>query len=519
MTMCGIAGIWGSADRGRVRRMMETLSHRGPDARGYRARDHGTLGHVRLSIMDPAHGHQPIEDETGERAIVANGEVYNFPSLRRRLDPQHRFRTRSDSESALHLYEDMGPRAVRSLDGMYAFAIADGADLFLARDPLGIKPLYYGTSDGDFVFASELKALVGLAEDVHEFPPGTFYHSALGFRPYYVVPDRRPRSMPLGVRLDLLRTTLERAVVKRLMSDVPVGAFLSGGLDSSLIAALARPHVEELHTFSVGFEGSPDLEAARETAEHLDTVHHEHVMRAEEVKARLPEILYHLESFDQDLVRSAVPCDFVARLASEHVKVVLTGEGADEIFAGYRYYKDIVSEDALQGELRRSVAGLHNVNLQRVDRLTMAHSVEGRVPFLDLEMVELGQTVPIELKVREDHGRSVEKWILRKAFEDLLPPEILWRDKARFDEGTGTSDRLAAIAGELMSSGEAEHYANRFADARLRSAEECAYHRLLSETYSGADVVFGNVARWAHRPESLPPKNRDSSYFKRTTNR
>lgn len=482
--------------------MMGRIAHRGPDADGVRVDDAGTLGHVRLSIVDPKQGNQPIEDENRLRAIVANGEVYNAPALQRRLESEHRFRTRSDNESALHLYEDMGPQALHSLDGMYALAIADGDDLFLARDPIGIKPLYHGSRNGDLVFASELKALVDVADEVEEFEPGTFYHSKLGFRRYYMVPDQAPREMPLEMRLRLLRSTLESSVTKRLMSDVPLGAFLSGGLDSSVIAALVRPHVDELHTFSVGFEGSPDLEAARLVASHLDTIHHEHVIEPEEVKRKLPEIVYFLESFDQDLVRSAVPCYFVSRLAAEHVKVILTGEGADELFAGYRHYKDIESDDALRAELRRSVASLHNVNLQRVDRLTMAHSLEGRVPFLDLEMIELAQTIPMDLKIRgRGNGRPVEKWILRAAFEDDLPAEIAWRDKAQFDEGTSADDRLRAIVEDWMTSEQARKYAARFADDELRSREECVYHRLLCEAYTDPGIILANVARWAERPE------------------
>lgn len=496
--MCGIAGIWGTGEGNPVRTMMRRLAHRGPDDAALRIQEQGVLGHVRLAIMDPEGGRQPLEDASGGRAIVANGEVYNFPRLKKRLEPEHRFRTGSDSESALHLYADVGPRSVRSLDGMYALAIADGSSIFLARDPIGIKPLYYGERNGDLVFASELKAMVGVAENVREFPPGTFYHSELGFRPYYMVPDRAPRDMPLEARLDLLRTTLSRSVEKRLMSDVPVGAFLSGGLDSSLIAALARPHVDELHTFSVGFEGSPDLAAARRVAEHLDTVHHEYFLTEEEVERELPSVVYFLESYDQDLVRSAVPCYFVSRLAARHVKVVLTGEGADELFAGYRYYKDFGDEGELHAELRRSVASLHNVNLQRVDRLTMAHSIEGRVPFLDLEMVELAQTVPPGLKLYDaGGGRLVEKWILRKAFEDLLPEDIVWRDKEQFDEATGSSDRLSAIVSRWVSSKEASDYARRFPGAGLRSAEECAYHQLLRDAYGEDETVMQNVARWA----------------------
>jgi len=499
--MCGIAGLWGRADANTVRLMMDRMVHRGPDADGVFEGGRGVLGHRRLSIMDPQGGDQPIRSDDGRRVIVANGEIYNFPVLRRALNTSHRFRTRSDTESALHLYEDVAERCASELDGMYAFAIADGDDLFVARDPIGIKPLYVGRRGDSLAFASELKALAGVAEDVDEFPPGTYFHSRLGRKRFRAVPRRRPQHRSVEDHARRIRDTLERAVVKRLMSDVPVGAFLSGGLDSSLIAALARRHVDRLHTFSVGVAGSRDLAAARRVARHLDTVHHEYAFTAGEVREQLPQILYHLESFDQDLVRSAIPCHFCSRLAAEHVKVILTGEGADELFAGYRYYADVREPDALHDELYRSVASLHNVNLQRVDRLTMAHSIEGRVPFLDLEMIDLAQRVPADLKLRRDSGRPAEKWILRKACEDLLPADIVWRVKEQFDEGSGTVDLLSSGLDHFMPGPHAGRYRNDHADANLRSPEEAVFHKLLTEAYDDPEPVLRNVARWADRPD------------------
>lgn len=495
--MCGIAGIWGSADEPLVRAMVDRLRHRGPDASGLHGTERGTLGHARLSIMDPAGGDQPLYDEDRSHAIVANGELYNYPELRRRLGVGHRFRTRSDSEAAVHLYEEMTERMCRQLDGMFALAIDDaGEGLFLARDPIGIKPLYYGSRNGDLVFASELKALDGQARDVEEFPPGSYYHTSSGLRTYYRVPRRAPRPLALEPAIRIVRATLEEAVGKRLMSDVPVGAFLSGGLDSSLIAALARQHVDELHTFSVGVEGSPDLEAARRVAGHLGTRHHEYTFGPEEVVEALPRIVYHLESYDRDLVRSAIPCHFVSRLAADHVKVILTGEGADELFAGYRYYRDVGSGD-LHRELCRSVASLHNINLQRVDRLTMAHGIEGRVPFLDLEMIDAALTLPVEMKLRNVGDRLVEKWILRKACEDLLPPEILWRDKEQFDEGSGTLEMLPGLLDRWLAPERAGPYARAHGAARLRSREECVYHRLLADEFRDMTTVVSNIGRWS----------------------
>ncbi|MFQ5382843.1 MAG: asparagine synthase B, partial [Dehalococcoidia bacterium] len=465
--MCGFAGIWGAADEKAVGRMLTRLAHRGPDATGLHVQSQAALGHRRLSIMDPAGGDQPLYNERHSSVLVSNGEIYNFPQLRDALRARHTFATSSDSEVVLHLYEDRRTEAVKALDGMFAFALLDGEELFLARDPLGIKPLYYGNlptagSQSALTFASELKAFPANASEVKEFPPGTTYDSRAGFRQYYTLPNRPPRAAAPDAQAAHLRRVLEAAVEKRLMSDVPLGAFLSGGLDSSVIVALARQHMPELHTFSVGLEGSRDLEAARTVARHLDTIHHEYVYTAQEILAHLPEVLYHLESFDADLVRSAIPTFFCSRLAAQHVKVILTGEGADELFAGYTYHKSIAEPDALHEELRRSVGALHNVNLQRVDRLTMAHGLEGRVPFLDLTMVEAGQALAPELKLRAARPQQrIEKWILRKACEDLLPGEIVWRDKEQFDEGSGTVDALAQVLREAAGDLDFEAYRDR----------------------------------------------------------
>jgi asparagine synthase (glutamine-hydrolysing) len=445
--------------------------------------------------MDPSGGDQPLYNEARSLTIVANGEVYNFPRLRAELAHRHRFATTSDTEAILHLYEECGSDVAQALDGMYAFVIADGAQLFAARDPIGIKPLYYGERAGALLFASELKAFPAGCRSIREFPAGAFLNRTGEFSSFYDLPPPRAENVPLEEHMRQLRTGLAQAVGKRLMSDVPLGAFLSGGLDSSIIAALARPHLDEFHTFSVGMEGSPDILAARRVARHLDTTHHEYLFTEGEVQDRLPEIVYYLESFDQDLVRSAVPCYFTSRLAADHVKVILTGEGADELFGGYRYYQEIGEGEDLAGELRRSVLSLHNINLQRVDRMTMCHSIEGRVPFLDLAMIDLGQRVPPEAKIAGTP--PVEKWILRKTFEDLLPPEIVWRKKEQFDEGSGTADLLSRIMPVALGPAEAAGLQARYPDVMLRSSEECAYFRLFLDVYEEPDRLITNVARWA----------------------
>jgi asparagine synthase (glutamine-hydrolysing) len=507
--MCGIAGMWeGLADesaRGLVSSMMEQMIHRGPDAAGTYVGANGLLGHRRLSIVDLESGDQPITDESGKGAIIANGEIYNFESLQREMSKTHRFKTRSDTEAALHLFDALGKDAASRLDGMFAVAITDGPKLFLARDPIGIKPLYYAQRDGTLLFASELKALDGNVERAYEFPPGTWYHSDQGFERYCELPRPSPvewNSESAEELCQQLREALERSVRKRLMSGVPVGCFLSGGLDSSIITAMARRHLGRLHTFSVGVEGSPDIEAARLVSRHLDTVHHEYVLSPYEVAEELPRIVYHLESFDQDLVRSAIPCYFTARLASDYVKVILTGEGADELFAGYRYYEKDIDFLGLGEELRRSVDSMHNINLQRVDRMTMAHSIEGRVPYLDVSLIELALGVPAEHKLCSTKGTShrIEKWILRRACEDLLPAEILWRKKEQFDEGSGTIQMLEGILERFSASCEVPNCTNEHDRPGVRSSEERVYHRLLSETFATPEIVFDNVVHWSDRP-------------------
>lgn len=498
--MCGIAGIWNGFDKNLVGKMMDKLRHRGPDAHGMHvSNDRGILGHRRLSIMDPEGGNQPIYNEDKDKAIIANGEIYNFPALRKQLARDHDFYTTSDTEAVLHLYEDLGPDAAARLDGMFAFAIADGEDIFAARDPIGIKPLYFGELDGALVFGSEAKSFPASVENLREFPPGTWFHSQTGFSTFYTVPEVESEPGSAEQYAKRLRRALEESVKKRLMSDVPLGSFLSGGLDSSIIAAIARQHKQELHTFAIGVEGSADTEAARLVADHIGSIHHEYHLTEDEVAKALPRIIRHLESFDQDLVRSSVPCYFVSRLASQYVKVILTGEGADELFGGYTYYKDIADPEFLHKELRRSVASLHNINLQRVDRMTMAHSIEGRVPFLDTKMIDLSLRVPPELKLAGDP--PVEKWILRKAFEDLLPEEIVWRDKEQFDEGSGSVDLLGRVLENVVTEKDAERYTLANSKDGLRSPEECHYHRVFMDVFDNPQQVLKTVGRWAQRPD------------------
>lgn len=488
--MCGLAAIWGAGNAGPVQEMLRLQRHRGPDGQALRPVGQGeaVLGHCRLAIIDPEGGQQPLETRDGSWSLVANGMIYNDAELRGEISSPD-YRTGSDSESILHLIARDGPKAVSRLDGMFAFVLANNERLIAARDPVGIKPLYYGEKNGTLAFASEAKALAGYCDSIKEFPAGAVFDSATGMHRHYEIPDSGPMAWKEADAVEALRETIGQAVVKRLRSDVPFGAFLSGGLDSSIIAAIAAKHVDNFKTFAVGFEGSADLVAARRVARHIGSDHRELILKPDEAIEALPEILYHLESFDQDLVRSAVPCYFVSKLAADHVKVVLTGEGADELFAGYRYHRDIADPDALRDELRGSVARMHNINLQRVDRMSMAHGLEARVPFLDREVIALGLSLPVDMRLRREQGRVVEKWILRKAFEDLLPPEIVWRTKVQFDEGSGTAGFLAAALGVEQDGATSSH-------PNGRSAEEACYREILADQYDSPQPILDLVAHW-----------------------
>jgi asparagine synthase (glutamine-hydrolysing) len=496
--MCGFTFSSDPHEYGSTLKALERLKHRGPDGQGIHRdpRSGATLAHRRLAIMDPSNGAQPILENSGETALVANGMIYNYRDLRHDLsaaDGSSGFITQGDSEAILKGYLAYGPAIASRLDGMFTYVISDGAMVTAARDPIGIKPLYLGRSSSALFLASEIKALLGVADEIEEFPPGHIFRADLGLEAYYAIPDEEPTIEDPAEAAALIRKTLESAVMKRLQTDVPLGAFLSGGLDSSIIAALAIRELGSLETFSVGLEGSDDLAAARRVARHLGSDHHERILTKREVEEALPRILYHLESFDRDLVRSAVPCWFVSEVASRSVKVTLTGEGADELFAGYGYYKDYGPSDALQEELRRSISIMHNINLQRVDRMTMAHGLEARVPFLDTDMIALAADIAPSLKLKTTDGTFVEKWILRKAFEDLLPDDIVWRDKAQFDEGSGIADLLNRSVPQSHATSESPRRSGNHG----RSAADQAYRDLLASSFDEPGPLLDLVAHWS----------------------
>lgn len=490
--MCGIVGIASGDECSTVRQMLQALRHRGPDDTGLHRDGSHSLGHARLSIIDLGGGRQPMSDTAGRSHVVFNGEIYNYQSLRREIGADH-FATDSDTEVLLHLSGQAADPSewVPRLDGMFAFALERDEELTLARDPLGIKPLYLGSRNGALAFGSEVKAMLVACDEVSEFPAGHYYCPSTGLQPYYQLEREREQVVEVEQARRGVRERLEEAVRKRLLADVPVGVFLSGGLDSSLIAALAREHKEPLDSFAVGTEDSEDLAWSRQVAQFLGTRHHEYVYSVEEALAVLPEVIYYLESFDCALVRSAMPNFFLARLASDHVKVALSGEGADELFAGYHYLKSI-EPDSLQDELLHITKALHNTNLQRCDRMSMAHGLEVRVPFLDVDLVSYAFRMTPRLKLR---GRErTEKWILRRVAEELLPDDVVSRRKAKFAIGSGLGDRLARFAEEQLSDAEF-HRERRIADGmELRSKEELYYYRIFRQQYP-ADTFLPLIGR------------------------
>ncbi|NBD30449.1 MAG: asparagine synthase (glutamine-hydrolyzing) [Alphaproteobacteria bacterium] len=496
--MCGFVCLYNIGDEALAASMIRKISHRGPDAvdviRGQGAPV--VMAHCRLSIIGPEDGQQPIYQDRD--LLVANGEIYNHADLRAILG-ESAFETESDSEAILHLFRGGDLRWVARLDGMFAFVLATRNRIIAARDPLGIKPLYLARIGDGMAFASELKAFDGLALDsVEAIEPGCLFDSIDGMRRWYRTPHgaaEAEEGLDVEATARELRLVLEEAVSKWMVADVEVGSFLSGGLDSSIIAALAaRQRQAPLKTFAVGTEGSPDLLAAREVATHIGSDHREYAFTAQDLAEVLPHVIYHLESADVDLVRSAVPTHFAAKLAVQHVKAVLTGEGADELFAGYTYHHDYVDHpQELSQELTRSLNAMHNINLQRVDRVTMAESLEARTPFLDRDLIDFAQSIPATLKLRrtdpeavESTGRTTEKWILRKACADLLPDSLVWRKKAQFDEGSGT---VAALDEALMIVSGSDSPLDRDAEAAL-------YEKLLRQAYADPDLILSNAGTW-----------------------
>lgn len=487
--MCGIVAQCGSVEPALGLRMLGRITHRGPDDEGVATPPGAWLGHCRLSIVDLAGGSQPLSHPDGQY-LVGNGEIYNHEFIRAELDLRA-VTSSSDNEVILHTVRNRGGAALADLRGMFAFATAGGGLPFLAaRDPVGVKPLYWARLTGTVLFASEMKAFDEAHRPfVEPFPPGHYWTPAEGLVAF--APPIGDGPVPCGTGdvatfAAQVRDCLVTSVEMQMMGDVRVGVLLSGGLDSSIVAAIAARWCarrgRRLQTFSVGAKDSGDLAAARMVAEHLGTEHFERVYDVDDAVAAVPGVVRAVEHYDPALMHSSVANYLVARHAAQHTKVVLTGEGADELFAGYAYLHRYSSNDDLHAELQRALRALHCLNLQRCDRTTMAFGLEGRVPFLDTDLIALAMRIPIALRRPDFGGR--EKYLLRTAFTGWLPDELLWRRKAQFGDGSGMSAILRSRMSSTVSEVDFLDLATRV-EPPLRNREEAAYHRLWRQNFDG----------------------------------
>lgn len=515
--MCGIIGAFDLVQeeakiRPQVLEMSKRIRHRGPDWSGIFSSSKAILAHERLAIVDPKSGSQPLYSPDGNVVLAVNGEIYNHQELRKSL-PQYNFATNSDSEVILALYLEKGVDFIEELNGIFAFALYDARnDSFLvARDHMGIIPLYYGKDVlGQFFVASELKSLEGFCTNMDQFPPGHYIYSKEGLTPkkwyerdwesYDAVKDNH-------TSIDELRAALEAAVHRQLMSDVPYGVLLSGGLDSSVVAAVtkkfAAKRIEsgdkedawypQLHSFAVGLKGAPDLLAAKKAAEHIGTIHHEVNFTIQEGLDAIRDVIYHLETYDVTTVRASTPMYMLARvIKSMGIKMVLSGEGSDELFGGYLYFHKAPNAKEFHEETVRKLKKLYLYDCLRANKALAAWGVEGRVPFLDKEFIDVAMRLNPEDKMIKD-GR-MEKWVVRKAFEDYLPESIVWRQKEQFSDGVGYSwiDTLKAQAESLVSDEEFASAAERFPVNTPKNKEEY-YYRSIFESHFPSEAAAKTV--------------------------
>lgn len=514
--MCSILGIFGAsptADLSALRALALSQSgrqrHRGPDWSGVYVAPGALLVHERLAIVDPAGGAQPLRSGDGALALAVNGEIYNHRALERDLTVPYAFQTGSDCEVINALYREHGADFLPRLNGIFAFALWDAAQqrYLIARDPMGVCPLYQGRdAQGHLWIASEMKALVGACRQIAVFPPGHYLDSRIGeIRPFWH-PAWRDYAATRGMAVapTVLRAGLEQAVHRQLMTDVPYGVLLSGGLDSSLVAAcaarFAARRVEEedrtdawwprLHSFAIGLDGSPDLAAAQIAADAIGTIHHPFTYTIAEGLDALPEVIRHVESYDVTTVRASTPMYLLARrIKAMGVKMVLSGEGADEIFGGYLYFHKAPSAEEFHAETVRKLDALHLYDCLRANKAMAAWGVEARVPFLDLEFLGLAMSIDAEHKRVRPPG--IEKQMLREAFEGVLPPQILWRQKEQFSDGVGYGwiDSLKAHAADTISDGEFARSAERYPMNPPVSKEAMLYRQLFARAFPTDDCA------------------------------
>jgi asparagine synthase (glutamine-hydrolysing) len=506
--MCGIVGIFNvreqsDALRRKALEMSRKIRHRGPDWSGIWCGGSAVLAHERLSIVDPESGGQPLLSPDGKLVLAVNGEIYNHQEIRRRYAGKYAFQTGSDCEVILALYRDKGPAFLEDLNGIFAFALYDAdQDAFLiARDPIGVIPLYIGYDpDGKVYVTSELKALEGQCERYEPFLPGHLYWSKEpGMKRWYTrdwMSYDAVKDNPADAAE--LRAALEAAVKRQLMSDVPYGVLLSGGLDSSAISAIAEKfsamRVEDdsrtrawwprLHSFAVGLKGAPDLDKARLVAGHIGTVHHEINYTIQEGLDAIRDVIYYTETYDVTTVRASTPMYLLARvIKSMGIKMVLSGEGADEIFGGYLYFHKAPTAKDFHDETVRKLSKLHLYDCLRANKSLAAWGVEGRVPFLDKEFLDVAMRLNPEAKMCP--GKTIEKKIVREACADLLPAEVVWRQKEQFSDGVGYSwiDTLKRITSEAVTDDQMLHAAERFPIHTPQNKEEYYYRSIFSELF------------------------------------
>lgn len=506
--MCGIAAIFNikeqtSSLRDKALKMAKKIRHRGPDWSGIYCGGSAILAHERLSIVDPESGGQPLYSPDKKQVLAVNGEIYNHRDIRKQFEGKYEFQTGSDCEVILALYREKGINFLEDLNGIFAFALYDEEkdDFLIARDPIGVIPLYIGyDSDGKVYCASELKALEGFCERYEPFLPGHYYWSKEGKMTRWYTRDWMTydavKDNPASV--SAIHDALEAAVKRQLMSDVPYGVLLSGGLDSSVISAIAKKFAArrietdgkkdawwpQLHSFAVGLKGAPDLIKAREVADYIGTVHHEINYTIQEGLDAVRDVIYFIETYDVTTVRASTPMYLLARvIKSMGIKMVLSGEGADEVFGGYLYFHKAPNAKAFHEETVRKLSKLYLYDCLRANKSLSAWGVEGRVPFLDKEFLDVAMRTNPEAKMCP--GKTIEKKIVREAFADMLPESVAWRQKEQFSDGVGYSwiDTLKEITSKAVTDEQMAHAAERFPINTPMNKEEYYYRSIFEEYF------------------------------------
>jgi len=514
--MCGIVCAFDLKEKSDILRpqileMAKNIRHRGPDWSGVYSDDKVILAHERLAIVDPASGKQPLFSEDKKLILAANGEIYNHRQLRKQF-PDYNFQTESDCEVILALYKEKGFDFIDEMNGIFGFAIydVDKDEYFVARDHMGIIPLYIGwDKQGTFYVASELKALEGVCTKIELFPPGHYMSSKDGKFVQWYKRDWEDYDAVKENKTEIaeVRQALEDAVHRQLMSDVPYGVLLSGGLDSSITSAIAKKYAErrieaddkeqawwpQLHSFSVGLDGSPDLAAAQKVAEHIGTVHHEIKFTIQEGLDAIKDVIYQLETYDITTIRASTPMYLMARvIKSMGIKMVLSGEGADELFGGYLYFHKAPNAKEFHEETVRKLSKLHMYDCLRANKSLAAWGIEGRVPFLDKEFIDVAMRINPRDKMI--NGERMEKWVIRKAFEDMLPESVAWRQKEQFSDGVGYSwiDTLKEVVDKEVSDEQLENAHFRFPIQTPQNKEEY-YYRTIFEGHFPSDAAALSV--------------------------